>query len=305
QDPHERDVRLHLHYGDLTDASNLSRLLEKVAPDEIYNLGAQSHVAVSFQVPDYTAQVSGMGTLRLLDAIKETGVRTRFYQASTSELYGLVQETPQTEKTPFYPRSPYAVAKLFAYWTVVNYREAYGLYACNGILFNHESPRRGKTFVTKKVTRAAARIAQGLDERLYLGNLDARRDWGYAPEYVDAMWRMLQQDTPRDFVIATGETHTVRELCAHAFARVGLPLRWEGEGVDERGISVADGRVLVEVDPAYFRPTEVDLLLGDASLARRELGWAPQTTFSELVNLMTDADLVEARAERAVLGGQR
>lgn len=305
QDPHERDVRLYLHYGDLTDASNLSRLLERIQPDEIYNLGAQSHVAVSFEVPDYTAQVSGLGTLRLLDAIKETGVRTRFYQASTSELYGLVQETPQTERTPFYPRSPYAVAKLFAYWTVVNHREAYGLHASNGILFNHESPRRGKTFVTRKVTRAAARIAVGLEERLYLGNLGAKRDWGYAPEYVEAMWRMLQQERPRDYVIATGEAHTVRELCSLAFARVGLPLRWEGEGVGERGISASDGRVLVEVDPAYFRPTEVELLLGDASLAKRELGWAPSTTFEELVNLMVDADLGEARVESGAQGGKR
>ena len=297
QDPHEAEVHLHLHYGDLTDASNLSRLLERIHPDEIYNLGAQSHVQVSFEVPEYTAQVSGLGTLRLLDALKETGLRTRFYQASTSELFGKVQEVPQTERTPFYPRSPYAVAKLYAYWLVVNYREAYGLYACNGILFNHESPRRGKTFVTRKITRAAARIAAGLEQRLYLGNLDALRDWGYAPEYVEAMWRMLQQDAPRDYVIATGEAHSVREFATHAFARVGLPLVWEGEGVHERGLSAADGRVLVEIDPKYFRPTEVELLLGDPARAKAELGWAPATTFAELVGLMVDADLAEARRD--------
>ncbi|TNF25769.1 MAG: GDP-mannose 4,6-dehydratase [Deltaproteobacteria bacterium] len=303
QDPHEQDVRLHLHYGDLTDASNLSRLLEKFQPDEIYNLGAQSHVQVSFEVPEYTAQVDGLGTLRLLDAIKEHGLRTRFYQASTSELYGKVQEVPQTERTPFYPRSPYAAAKLYAYWLVVNYREAYGLYACNGILFNHESPRRGKTFVTRKITQAAARIATGLQSRLYLGNLDAQRDWGYAPEYVEAMWLMLQQDAPRDLVVATGETHSVREFTAEAFARVGLPLRFEGEGTGEKGIA-EDGRVLVEVDPRYFRPTEVELLLGDPTLARETIGWTPTTSFAKLVQVMVDADLAEARRE-AAHGGQR
>ncbi len=298
QDRHVEDRRLHLHFGDLTDASSLSRLVEKVAPDEIYNLGAQSHVKVSFEVPEYTADVDALGALRLLDAVRESGARVRYYQASSSELYGKVAETPQRETTPFHPRSPYAVAKLFAYWTVVNYREAYQLFAVNGILFNHESPRRGKTFVSKKVTRAAARIALGLDERLYLGNLDARRDWGYAPEYVEAMWRMLQQPTPEDFVIATGETHTVRELVEVAFAHAGLPVSWEGEGLSERG-RAADGRVLVEIDPGYFRPTEVDLLQGDASKARRLLGWQPRTTFSELVRLMVDADLAEARAEGA------
>ncbi|MFT7578414.1 MAG: GDPmannose 4,6-dehydratase [Myxococcota bacterium] len=297
QDPHETDRRLFLHYGDLTDASNLSRLIDKIKPDEIYNLGAQSHVQVSFEVPEYTAQVDGLGALRLLDAIKESGVETRFYQASTSELYGKVQETPQTETTPFYPRSPYAVAKLYAYWLVVNYREAYGLFACNGILFNHESPRRGKTFVTRKITQAAARISCDLQETLYLGNLDAKRDWGYAPEYVEAMWRMLQHDEPVDYVIATGETHTVREFAAAAFARVGLPLRFEGEGIDERGISETDGRVLIKVDPAYFRPTEVELLLGDPSKAKRELDWAPTVTFEALVGIMADADLAEARRE--------
>ncbi|PIE17140.1 MAG: GDP-mannose 4,6-dehydratase [Proteobacteria bacterium] len=299
RDPHERGVRLKLHYGDMTDASNLSRLLDKVRPSEIYNLAAQSHVAVSFDVPEYTAQVTGLGTLRLLDAIKDTGVDTRFYQASTSELFGLVQQTPQRETTPFYPRSPYAAAKLYAYWIVVNYREAFGLYACNGILFNHESPRRGKTFVTRKVTRAAARIATGLQDKVFLGNLDAKRDWGYAPEFVEAMWMMLQQDHPRDYVIATGEAHTVRELASHAFARVGLPLRWEGEGVEEKGICQRDGRVLVEVDPKYFRPTEVELLLGDPTRAREELGWTPEITFADLVSLMADADLVEAKAALA------
>jgi len=299
QDPHEADVHLHLHYGDLTDASNLSRLLEKIRPDEIYNLGAQSHVQVSFEVPEYTAQVDGLGTLRLLDAIKEHGLRTRFHQASTSELFGEVQEVPQRETTPFYPRSPYAAAKLYAYWLVVNYREAYGLYACNGILFNHESPRRGKTFVTRKISRAAARIAVGLEDKLYLGNMDALRDWGFAPEYVEAMWLMLQQDAPRDLVVATGEARSVREFATEAFARVGLPLRWEGEGIDEKGVA-EDGRVLVEVDPRYFRPTEVEQLLGDPSLAREVLGWTPKTSFAKLVQVMVDADLAEARREAGV-----
>ncbi len=308
RDPHLPDVRLKLHYGDLTDASNLSRLVETVEPSEIYNLGAQSHVQVSFQVPEYTAQVDALGTLRLLDAIKETGVPCRFYQASTSELFGDVAETPQRETTPFRPRSPYAAAKLYAYWVVVNYREAYGLFATNGILFNHESPRRGKTFVTRKVTRAAARIAEGLQDTLYLGNLSARRDWGYAPEYVDAMWRMLQADAPDDFVVATGETHTVRAFVDRAFARVGLPLRWEGEGVDEVGVCAADeagdgarvGQTLVRVDPRYFRPTEVELLLGDPTKAREALGWAPKTRFADLVDLMVDHDRDEARAERTL-----
>ena len=296
QDPHVPDQRLMLHYGDLTDSSNLSRLVERIQPVEIYNLGAQSHVAVSFQVPEYTAQVDGLGTLRLLDAIKETGVETRFYQASTSELYGKVQEMPQSETTPFYPRSPYACAKLYGYWLVINYREAYGIYACNGILFNHESPRRGQTFVTRKITRAVAAIKHGLQDRLYLGNLSAKRDWGYAPEYVAAMHLMLQQDEPDDFVIATGETRTVREFCARAFARVGLPLRWEGEGVEERGLA-EDGRVLVDVDPRYFRPTEVDVLLGDPSKAAAKLGWRPEVTFQRLVDIMVDADVEDVQRE--------
>jgi GDPmannose 4,6-dehydratase len=296
-DPHVPSRRLHLHYGDLTDGSSLARLIERIAPDEVYNLGAQSHVKVSFDTPEYTADVDALGALRLLDAIRDQRKRVRFYQASSSELYGRVLETPQRETTPFYPRSPYAVAKLFAYWSVVNYREAYDLYAVNGILFNHESPRRGKTFVTRKISRAAARIAEGLEETLYLGNLDARRDWGYAPEYVEAMWRMLQQDTPRDYVVATGETHTVREFAELAFARVGLPLVWQGQGAEERGLSQKDGRVLVAIDPGYFRPTEVDLLLGDATRAREELGWTPTITFRRLVELMVDADLEEARTE--------
>ncbi|MBK6846041.1 MAG: GDP-mannose 4,6-dehydratase [Proteobacteria bacterium] len=295
QDPHVSDRRLRLHYGDMTDSSNLSRLIETVRPDELYHLAAQSHVKVSFEVPEYTAETDAIGTLRLLDAIRETGLRTRFYQASTSELYGKVQQVPQTEQTPFYPRSPYGVAKLYAFWITVNYREAYGLHASNGILFNHESERRGMTFVSRKVTRAAARIALGLQQRLYLGNLDARRDWGYAPEYVEAMWLMLQQPSPDDYVIATGETHSVRELVTLAFARVGLPLRWQGQGVAEQGLHAETGAVLVEIDPAYFRPTEVDLLIGDPSKAKAQLGWQPRTTFQALVERMVDHDLEAAR----------
>jgi GDPmannose 4,6-dehydratase len=297
QDPHEENRRLFLHYGDLTDASNLSRLIEKIEPDEIYNLGAQSHVQVSFEVPEYTAQVDAIGTLRILDAIKETGVDSRFYQASTSELFGKVQEVPQRETTPFYPRSPYAAAKLYAYWVTVNYREAYGLHASNGILFNHESPRRGKTFVTRKISRAAARIKRGLQDRLYLGNLDARRDWGFAPEYVEAMWLMLQQEDPLDLVIATGETHSVREFATLAFGRAGLPLRWEGSGVEEKGIHIDSGEVLVEVDPKYFRPTEVELLIGDPSLARATLNWEAKTSLEDLVNVMVDHDLEMVRQQ--------
>lgn len=281
---------LRLHYGDLSDSSSLNRLLEKTHPDEIYNLAAQSHVKVSFDMPEYTADVDALGTLRLLDAIRETGLKTRFYQASTSELYGKVVETPQTETTPFHPRSPYAVAKQFAYWAVINYREAYGLHAGNGILFNHESPRRGENFVTRKISLSVARIRHGLQERVVLGNLDARRDWGYAPEYVDAMWRMLQLDAPDDFVIATGETHTVREFCDVAFAEAGLALRWEGSAEQECGLDKT-GVVRVAVDPAYYRPAEVDLLIGDPSKAKRVLGWEPKVTFEELVRLMTRADL--------------
>jgi GDPmannose 4,6-dehydratase len=291
-DPEISGSKLFLHHGDLTDSSNLNRLLEKIAPDEIYNLGAQSHVKVSFEVPEYTAEVDAVGTLRLLDAVRETGLKdqTRFYQASTSELYGKVQEIPQTEKTPFYPRSPYAVAKLYAYWMVVNYREAYGLHASNGILFNHESPRRGETFVTRKITIAAARIREGLQDCLVLGNLDAKRDWGYAPEYTDAMWRMLQQDEPDDYVCATGETHTVREFCEIAFRAVGIELRFEGEGVDEKAIDVETGRSLIQVSPKYFRPTEVELLVGDAAKAREALDWYSETGFDSLVKCMVASD---------------
>lgn len=295
QDPHTDDQNLFLHYGDLTDSSNLSRLIEKIEPAEIYNLGAQSHVKVSFEVPEYTAQVDALGTLRLLDAIKETGIESKFYQASTSELYGEVQEVPQRETTPFYPRSPYAAAKLYAYWVTINYREAYGLHASNGILFNHESPRRGKTFVTRKITRAAARIKHGLQERLYLGNLNAQRDWGYAPEYVEAMWMMLQQEAPEDLVIATGETHTVRKFATLAFARAGMPIQWKGEGINEKGYHAESGELLIEVDPEYFRPTEVELLIGDPTRAKETIGWKSQTTLEELVNIMVDHDLEMVR----------
>jgi GDPmannose 4,6-dehydratase len=290
QDPHIDNRRLILHYGDLTDSSNLNRLLEKVEPHEIYNLGAQSHVQVSFEVPEYTAEVDGIGVLRFLDAIKETKLETRFYQASTSELYGLVQTIPQNEQTPFYPRSPYAVAKLYAFWIVKNYREAYNLFACNGILFNHESPRRGETFVTRKITMAASRIKLGRQDCLFLGNMDAKRDWGYAPEYVEAMWMMLQHHEADDFVIATGRTSTVREFCTLTFAELGIPLRWEGEGLNEKGIDAATGKAVIAVDPRYFRPTEVELLIGDPSKAARVLGWSPKTSLEELVRIMVKAD---------------
>jgi len=289
-DPHNEAVKLHLHYGDLTDSSNLNRLLEKIQPEEIYNLAAQSHVKVSFEVPEYTAEVDAVGTLRFLDAIKETGIHTRFYQASTSELYGKVQEVPQTEKTPFYPRSPYAAAKLYAYWIVVNYREAYALHASNGILFNHESPRRGETFVTRKISMGVANILAGTQEKLYLGNLDARRDWGYAPDYVRMMWLMLQQPQPDDYVVATGEMHSVREFIERAFSTAGMPIRWAGEGVEEKGLDLRTGRVRVEVDPRYFRPTEVELLIGNPAKARTKLGWEPEVRFDELVQIMVKAD---------------
>lgn len=289
QDPHLEGTEMFLHYGDLTDSSNLNRLLEKSNPHEIYNLAAQSHVQVSFEVPEYTADVDALGTLRLLDAIKDTQIDTRFYQASTSELYGKVQEVPQSETTPFYPRSPYAVAKMYAYWIVVNYREAYNLFACNGILFNHESPKRGETFVTRKITRAVSAIEAGIQKTLYVGNLDAQRDWGYAPDFVEAQWLMLQQDVPEDFVIATGEMHTVREFVEKSFACVGKTVRWEGEGVQEKGF--VGEAVVVEVDPKYFRPTEVEQLLGDASKAKSKLGWEPRVTFEELVQIMMKADL--------------
>ncbi len=290
RDPHQKNVRLFLHYGDLTDSSNLNRLLEKIQPSEIYNLGAQSHVKVSFEVPEYTAETDAIGTLRLLDAIKEVGLDCRFYQASTSEMYGKVQETPQTETTPFYPRSPYGAAKLYAYWIVINYREAYNLHASNGILFNHESPRRGGTFVTRKITRAAARIKANQQDCLFLGNLDAKRDWGYAPDYVEAMWLMLQQETPDDYVIATGKTHSVREFVELTFKTLDIIIEWQGQGENETGIDTATNQTIIRIDPKYYRPTEVDLLLGDPTKARQKLGWTPKISFDELVKIMTKAD---------------
>jgi GDPmannose 4,6-dehydratase len=299
QDPHAPDRRLILHYGDLTDATNLIRVVQEVQPDEIYNLAAQSHVAVSFETPEYTANADAIGTLRLLEAIRILGLeeRTRFYQASTSELYGKVQAIPQDETTPFYPRSPYAAAKLYAYWITVNYREAYGMFACNGILFNHESPVRGETFVTRKITRALARIKLGLQERLYLGNLDALRDWGHARDYVEAQWLMLQQHSAEDYVIATGEQHSVREFVERAGAALGIALRWEGQGIEERGICTRTGRCLVAVDPRYFRPTEVETLLGNPAKAKRQLGWAPKVSFEELVAEMVREDLKAAERD--------
>ena len=299
QDPHEAGRRLILHYGDLNDASSLNRILRIVNPDEIYNLGAQSHVKVSFDTPEYTGEVTGLGSVRLLEAIRERDIRPRIYQASSSEMYGGATEVPQNERTPFSPRSPYAAAKVYAYWMTVNYREAYGLFAVNGILFNHESPRRGETFVSRKITRAVGRIRHGLQERLYLGNLEARRDWGYAKDYVDAMWRMLQQDEARDYVVATGESRTVREFCERSFRHAGWRLDWKGRGPDEKGVDAATGRVLVEIDPAYLRPTEVEHLRGDASLAKAKLGWSPSLGFEGLVDLMTDADLALAEREAA------
>ncbi len=293
--PDIHDKTFFLHYGDMTDSSNLNRILEKVKPDEIYNLAAQSHVKVSFEVPEYTAEVDGIGVLRFLDAIKEMGLNTKFYQASSSELYGKAQEMPQNETTPFYPRSPYGVAKLYSYWIVKNYREAYGLFACNGILFNHESPRRGGTFVTRKITTAAARIKLGLQDKLYLGNLNAKRDWGYAPEYCEGMWLMLQQDKPDDFVLATGETHTVREFCTLAFKELDIELEWHGENENEKGIDKKTGKIIVEVDPGYYRPTEVDILIGDASKAREKLGWQPKVKFEELIKIMVDADFKKVK----------
>jgi len=302
QDPHERGARLHLHYGDMTDSTNLIRIVQEVQPDEIYNLAAQSHVQVSFDTAEYTANADAIGTLRLLEALRLLKLtdRTRFYQASTSELYGLVQEVPQSEKTPFYPRSPYAVAKLYAYWITVNYREAYGIHASNGILFNHESPIRGETFVTRKITRAVAAIHLGLQDRLWLGNLDAKRDWGHARDYVEGMWRIVQHAHGDDFVLATGETHEVREFVTRAFAEVGITIEWQGEGVDEKGRCAQTGRELVVVDPRYFRPTEVDLLIGDPAKAREKLGWTARTTFAELVAEMVREDLKTVAQEAAI-----
>lgn len=290
----KRKRLINLHYGDMTDSSSLIRIIQEIQPDEIYNLAAQSHVKVSFEVPEYTAETDAIGTLRLLEAVRmlKLDKKTRIYQASTSELFGKVQEIPQRETTPFYPRSPYACAKIYGFWITKNYRESYGMYAVNGILFNHESERRGETFVTRKITLAVARIVAGLQDKLYLGNMNARRDWGYARDYVECMWLIMQQPEPEDFVIATGEYHSVREFTELSFRRAGIELRWEGEGVDEKGIDVATGRVLVEVDPKYFRPCEVEQLLGDPTKARTKLGWNPRkTTFEELVNIMTDHDI--------------
>jgi GDPmannose 4,6-dehydratase len=299
QDPHENNKRFFLHYGDLTDTSNLIRVIQEIQPDEIYNLGAQSHVQVSFEVPEYTADTDGLGTLRMLEAIRILGMekKVRFYQASTSELFGKVQEIPQKETTPFYPRSPYAVAKLYAYWIVVNYRESYGMYACNGILFNHESPIRGETFVTRKITRAAARIKLGLQDKLYMGNIDAKRDWGFAGDYVELMWLMLQQDKPDDYIMATGVTTTVREFITQAFEEAGMQLHWQGSGINEKGIDFKTGNILVEIDPKYFRPAEVDILIGDPSKALSRLGWKPKVRLSELIKMMVSHDMKLAEKE--------
>lgn len=296
QDPHEDDVRLHLRYGDLSDATALHTILSECQPDELYNLGAQSHVRVSFDIPEYTADVSGVAAVRLLEGLRKCKLNPRFYQASSSELYGDARETPQTELTPFNPRSPYAAAKAYAFYITQNYREAYDLFAVNGILFNHESPRRGSTFVTRKITQAVARIAMGKQECLYLGNLNARRDWGFAGDYVEAMWLMMQVEVPEDFVIATGETHSVREFCELAFTEAGLPISWSGSGQDEVGAG-PDGNILVRIDPRYFRPSEVDLLLGDATKAREQLGWKPKVVFRELVQMMMHADLDKLRSD--------
>jgi GDPmannose 4,6-dehydratase len=299
RDPHEQDVRFMMHYGDLTDSTNLIRIIQEIQPDEVYNLGAQSHVKVSFETPEYTANVDGLGTLRILEAIRilKMEEKTRFYQASTSELFGKVQEIPQKETTPFYPRSPYGVAKLYAYWITVNYREAYGMYACNGILFNHESPVRGETFVTRKITRALARIKIGLQDTLYLGNLDARRDWGHARDFVEMQWLMLQQDKPEDYVIATGIQYSVRELIEIAAQQLGISIRWEGEGAEEKGLEEKTGQVVIAVDPGYYRPTEVNELLGDAGKAREKLGWVPGTSFEEMIAEMIEADMEEAQKD--------
>ena len=305
QDPHVNKRNFILHHGDLTDSTNLIRIIQEIQPDEIYNLAAQSHVQVSFETPEYTANADGLGTLRILEAIRLLNManKTKFYQASTSELYGMVQEVPQNEKTPFYPRSPYAVAKIYGYWITINYREAYNLYACNGILFNHESPVRGETFVTRKITRAVARISMGTQERVYLGNLDAKRDWGHASDFVEGMWRILQQEEPEDFVLATGVTTTIREFTERAFAEVGITLEWSGNGVDETGRDAKSGNILVSIDPAYFRPTEVDLLIGDASKAREKLGWQPTCNLQQMIEEMIKADLEEARKDQLLQSG--
>ncbi len=305
KDLHEKDVNFKLHFGDLTDSTNLIRIIQEVQPDEIYNLAAQSHVAVSFEMPEYTANSDAMGTLRILEAIRILGLekKTRFYQASTSELYGKVQEVPQKETTPFYPRSPYGVAKLYAFWITKNYRESYGMYACNGILFNHESPLRGETFVTRKITRAVAKIKLGLQEKLFLGNLDAERDWGHAKDYVEGMWRMLQQEEADDFVLATGKKYSVKQFCEFAFAEVGITLKWEGSAVDEKGLDAATNKVLIEVDKRYFRPAEVDLLVGDASKAEQKLGWKYKYELPELVKDMVQADVKLFERDRYLMEG--
>ncbi len=295
QDPHTKKASLFLHYGDLTDSSNLSRLIETIKPDEIYNLGAQSHVRVSFDMPEYTGDVVALGTLRLLDAIRESGVKTKLYQASSSEMYGLVQKVPQDEETPFYPRSPYGVAKVYGFWITKNYRESYNLFACNGILFNHESPRRGETFVTRKITRGLSRIKLGIDSTLYLGNLDAKRDWGYAKDYVEGMWLMLQQEEPDDYVLATNETHTVREFVEATANHLGFDITWRGEGIKEEGVDAKTGKVIVRIDEKYFRPAEVDLLIGDYTKAKKKLGWEPKVTFKELAKIMVESDLADEK----------
>lgn len=300
QDPHADKKRLTLHYGDLTDSSNLSRLIENIKPDEIYNLGAQSHVRVSFDMPEYTGDVVAIGTLRILDAIRDSGVKTKFYQASSSEMYGMVQHVPQTEETPFYPRSPYGVAKVYGYWITKNYRESYDLFACNGILFNHESPRRGETFVTRKITRGLARIKLGIDNELFLGNLEAKRDWGYAKDYVEAMWLMLQQDEPDDYVISTNETHTVREFVEASCKMLGIALEWRGEGLEEEGVNTETGEVIIRIDPRYFRPAEVDLLIGDYAKAKKQLDWEPKVTFEELAKIMVEADLAAEKKKAGI-----
>ena len=305
QDPHIDKRNFVLHHGDLTDSTNMIRIIQEVQPDEIYNLAAQSHVMVSFETPEYTANADALGTLRILEAIRLLGLsdKTRFYQASTSELYGMVQEVPQNEKTPFYPRSPYGVAKLYAYWITVNYREAYNIFACNGILFNHESPIRGETFVTRKITRAAARISLGVQERLYLGNLDSKRDWGHADDYVEGMWRIMQHDKPDDFVLATGISTSIRDFTTQAFSEAGISLEWSGSGVDEVGKNAQTGKLLVSVDPTYFRPTEVDMLIGDATKAKEKLGWSPTCDLKQLISEMISSDLEEARKDRHLLSG--
>jgi len=298
KDPHLSGVRLHLHYGDLSDGSNLNRILEKVQPDEIYHLGAQSHVRVSFDLPEYTGDVTGLGTVRLLDAIRETGLKTKFYQASSSEMFGLVDKLPISETTPFHPRSPYAAAKVYAYWITKNYREAYNLFAVNGILFNHESPRRGETFVTRKITRGLARIKLGLDEKMYLGNLDAKRDWGYAKDFVYGMWLMLQQDQPDDYVLATGESHDVKEFVNKTAEVLDMEISWQGHGLEEKGVDKKTGKTIIEIDPKYFRPSEVPILLGDYSKAKEKLGWEPKVKFNELVKIMAEADYEAEKAKQ-------